>query len=225
MKRDPRNVPLPTLAMAAALVLLSGGTVDTASAATYSYAAEPASSVVAPGGTITVDIFLVEELQAGDTSSPLDDAGGLFSFDFQLEALSGPARIADAADLVPDPDFDDTTAIVREVTDTLGLEGYLSHGVGFDLQNPTPVGVGFENGTKRVRLGQVSLTLSGTGTATTSYTVSDWDGGNNTLFADGSDLDDTSITPATFNVAVPEPATAAVMVIGGGALLMRRSRR
>ena len=225
MNLAPKNVLFPTPALAAALLLLSGGAVDTASAALYSYAAEPASSVVAPGGTVTVDIFLVEELQAGDTASPLEDAGGLFSFDFQLEALSGPTRIADATDLVPDPAFDDTTGIVREVTDTQGLEGYLSHGVFFDVLDPTPVGVGFEPGTQRVRLGEVSLTPSGVGTATTSYTVSDWDGGNNTLFADGSDLDDTSITPATFTVAIPEPATATVMLIGVGALLMRRSRR
>lgn len=192
-----------TLTAAIAAMLLA----SSASAATLAFTASPAASTVAPGGTATINLFLLES-----GANPVIAAeGGLFSVGFAVRRISGTGTITA---FTPDT----ATFNVGPATSTGATQstfyGEITTLVPYDSTvGPKPDAQGL------IPLG--SVTIQGL-TGDTLFEIGDISAANQTTTVLGLGSLDAGIAAGTFSVVVPEPATA--VLLGAASLMLRRRR-
>ena len=213
----------------------------------YSYVTSTPTYTVAPGGSVTVPIYL-QEMLSGGSSSLISADGGLFSGGFSVTRAgtlpASPATLTTIAGSVSangsnfaggsftqDPNNQSTTFVA-----------------GDNLASFTATSGPIPNGSALIELGTVTIQAGAAGTTDftlANYTYPSQGGGYTTTFGNGPgaatlgfDLDvshtganaytGATAAPETFAVSVqsvPEPGVpAALFGLGGVGLLFRRAR-
>lgn len=214
-----------------ALIVAALGVVPASASAALSYAfAFEATSVQAlPGATVGIDLYLVETVTGADTSLIVAD-GGLFGAIALVErddvaGLNDPAIISGAyAHGGPD---EDPTA--WDSPDTPTPTATKVSFILTDLNGSTLVtGEAVAAQTRRVKLGTIEVTVGDEIGEVTNFIAADPDAGaDNDVVTAFSNIDgDFGIDPdaVAVEVIIPEPATLALVALGGVALIRRRAR-
>jgi len=194
----------------------------------YSYMTDTPHVDVAPGSPVVISLFLEEKVSGGSTSL-IAAEDGLFGAAVRISRsgavpssptlVTGIAGAPAYAGGPSTPVFDSASASIIE-----GVPLSAVHGAG---------GADLGGGVRRALLGTLSLNAGNIVGETTTFTIAPLAINGNTLtFANGYDLDVTSAAPAfsgavgaDFTVTVvPEPATLALVVGTGLALVLRRRR-
>lgn len=85
--------------------------------AVYRLAAEQSNYTVAVGDTVEVQIFLIEQRDAGDPSELFGPGAGLISAGFRLTfGASDPSQVLLADDITPNPAFDSAVTLMKDAT-------------------------------------------------------------------------------------------------------------
>jgi hypothetical protein len=239
-----------SLAAAALGVIALAGQAN--AAVSYSYVTDQANYNVAPGTTQTIRLYLRETLGNGDASVITGD-GGLGGFGVQVNrAAAGSAKITgydfNGAEFgaypsaVSRPGVTDSNAKMSAGTFSPVFPGNTG-GTFTDTSFAPPVigkSVTSPSVPNQVFLGNVYIALDAAAApgATTTFTAlpySTTSGGNTLTFNNQLDLDFNNTQapvftgavnfPTNFTVtAVPEPTSAALLVLGGLGSLIRRRR-
>jgi hypothetical protein len=212
----------------------------------YFYTAGQANYTVAPGGDVTVPVYLQEVNSDQSANSLLTNEHGLSAAGVNISFLSGSAGLtltgAAANTGTPSTGFDDpaSTGTVNSVTSATITESTDPPPFGTDL---TGVVAGSQsNGVSQVFLGTVTFHASSLAGQTTTFTAGVADPSVGSTFTNDNnyDLDNNSDTfnPAgasslyfsaastNFDVttSVPEPTSLSIFGVAG-LFLVRRTRR
>lgn len=196
---------------------------------------------VAPGTVFTVDLLLEEQNDDASSNSLLVNEDGLFGAGVSVAFSATSGGVATTITGVgansgsPTSGFDD----ILDQSSTSSSAAVLEQ---LDFSDSDGVAAGPQvDGISTVLLGTLTLQASSTPGQTTTFTVAayDPDNGNTVTWTTGYDLDNnmdggdfsalySSATPNNFfvtttDVAVPEPATLSILMVG--LTLVPRSRR
>ena len=192
----------------------------------YSFVADQAAYDVNPGGTVSVDVYLQETLTGG-SASQLVAQHGLFSFDVAIwpgSLVSDPAAVISAA---ADSRFDDTRNDITtdHVRAGLDVNIHILDSEGVTAEQVDAV-------TYRVLLATFTIQGGSVPDEVTAFSLTDYENpsssgpDNNTFYWDdisASNPLDSVIGAGSFDVTVvPEPATMALLAMGGLVIVRRR---
>lgn len=209
-------------------VVLAFGSASARAAAVYSLSAAQSNYTVAVGDTVDVQIFLVEQLGAGDTSELMGPDAGLISAGFRLTyGASDPAQVLLANDIAPNPAFDSGATLMKDA-----VPGSASLREDVDFGSPPAQGVEASPGVVSLWLGTFRFTALVAGTTVVS--VEDFD--SDPQFIDFVTASFTDLDPAiqssrfTINATnpgvVPEPSSLAMAATAAlGLVAVARRRR
>jgi len=180
---------------------------STRAAISYAWTTDAPVYTIAPGGSQTVHLFL-QETDATSTEG-IAAEGGLLGVGFTVTS-SGPGMIVSFAPNMAA--FSDTTS--KTLTP---ISAAFRGEIPFDATvGPNP------NADGRIDLGTISVTSIGP--ANTTFTIGDFGPNAQTGTVNGTGVLDDSIAAGSFTVAVPEPASVA-LITGTAMLALRRGRR
>jgi len=195
-------------------------------AQTYEIVFEQSNFNVFEGSTVDLDVLLRETVTGG-TTARLESGNndGLFSFAFNADfsATSGAtgSTVASTADVLIEAIFDDTTFNdINLLGGSVDVVGVVDDTVdGIEVSETSP-------GVFEVSLATLTVT-AGDADSVTTFSLADHTDNGDTFFIDGFTADSTiSYGSASVTVvAVPEPASATMLIGLFGAGLMRRRKR
>jgi hypothetical protein len=141
----------------ATLCLAGGGS---ALADTFTFSMIPSPQTVAPGGSASVDIYLIDSTVGG---TQLADENGLFSATFDINRTAASAGPADITSVTANPDFDGGAAAGGS-----GPSGSVA-----ELRDPILDATGVMPGPDGVFLGSFAVTVpANTASGSTTFTIS-----------------------------------------------------
>jgi hypothetical protein len=204
-----------------------GGSGGTAVAGiTYSFVSDQDAYIVAPGGTVNVQVFLQETVDGTDTSLLVSE-NGLSSAQVTLQRIS-PEPIEPALITAYTPDFDPPThAVIENVFTSSELDVSQIADIGAPSG---PMGLDLGGGVRRVPLLTAAVQAGTIRTEVTTFRLSDFPPIPETVTWNNMLPLDDLISPFEFTVtAIPEPSTIfMVLTLAGVSLglsvLRRRTR-
>jgi hypothetical protein len=176
--------------------------------------------LVLPNGTVTVDLYLRESLANANTVSLLANEGSIYREGVQATRTTSPTSPAVITAAHSDPFF----VSMSDAVQPGGAQATLSAANAPGTPAPLITDSSF---VRRVRLGQMTFQAGLIPLQTTTFTLADIPGQNDTITngAPGVILDGL-IGSRTFSIATtPEPTTAAVLAVALATALPGRRRR
>ncbi len=190
----------------------------------YSFVTDPAAYDVAADGTVSVDVYLQETLTGG-SSSELVAQNGLFSFDVVVDVTLAPSDPAAITASMVNPDFNGVVNNVPPMVVIADRDLLEFDGVQATMVDAT---------TYRVLLATFTIQGGGVIGEMTTFSVADYENtltpgtDENTFYWDditASNPLDAIIGAGSFTVTVvPEPASIALLSMGGLLAFRRRKR-
>ncbi|MEM0926858.1 MAG: hypothetical protein AAGJ83_12530 [Planctomycetota bacterium] len=168
---------------------------------------------VAPGSTVSVDVFLTET----STTSILSTEG-LFSFGFEIAfesevGYNDPAFVQSLSDIKKNDLFDAIPGIGEETTLSPGVSVGYADAVFF---NDAPIG-------SSILLGSVNFTAGDTANQITKLTLNDFSAMTDFVAGNGNGLDgDISLGAGARITTIPEPTSGILMAVIAIAACCRR---